>query len=54
MQPSISDTVPTVSLYSHSPLHPLSLLAQVSSRQVTGCLQVITPTNTWLLYLDQG
>ena len=39
---------------SPTPLHPLSLLAQVSSRQVTGCLQVITPTNTWLLCLEQG
>ncbi|WOD37652.1 response regulator [Nodosilinea sp. E11] len=39
---------------SPTPLHPLSLLAQVSSRQVTGCLQVMTPTNTWLLYLEQG
>lgn len=39
---------------SSTQLHPLSLLAQVSSRQVTGCLQVVTPTNTWLLHLDQG
>lgn len=39
---------------SPTPLHPLSLLAQVSSRQVTGCLQVMSPTNTWLLHLDQG
>ncbi len=54
MQPSLSDTVPTVPLYSYTPLHPLSLLAQVSSRQVTGCLQVMTPTNTWLLCLEQG
>jgi twitching motility two-component system response regulator PilG len=39
---------------SPNPLHPLSLLAQVSSRQVTGCLQVMSPTTTWLLHLDQG
>ncbi|MGB5973569.1 MAG: response regulator [Nodosilinea sp.] len=39
---------------SPNPLHPLSLLAQVSSRQVTGCLQVATPSNTWLLCLEQG
>ncbi|MBD2108879.1 response regulator [Nodosilinea sp. FACHB-13] len=39
---------------SSTQLHPLSLLAQVSSRQATGCLQVVTPTNTWLLHLDQG
>jgi len=53
MQPSLLNTVPMASP-SSTPLHPLSLLAQVSSRQVTGCLQVITPTNTWLLCLDQG
>ncbi|WP_228053499.1 response regulator [Nodosilinea sp. LEGE 07298] len=54
MQPSLSNTVPMASPSSPTPLHPLSLLAQVSSRQVTGCLQVITPTNTWLLCLEQG
>ncbi|WP_026072700.1 response regulator [Nodosilinea nodulosa] len=48
------NTVPMASPSSPTPLHPLSLLAQVSSRQVTGCLQVITPTNTWLICLDQG
>ncbi|MGG6237700.1 response regulator [Nodosilinea sp. AN01ver1] len=48
------NTVPMASPSSPTPLHPLSLLAQVSSRQVTGCLQVITPTNTWLLCLEQG
>ncbi|NJL48580.1 MAG: response regulator [Leptolyngbyaceae cyanobacterium SM2_5_2] len=35
-------------------LHVLSLLAQVSSRQVSGCLKVTTPTNHWLLFLEQG
>jgi twitching motility two-component system response regulator PilG len=35
-------------------LHPLSLLAQVSSRQVTGYLRVMSPGHTWLLYLDHG
>ncbi|MFQ4139223.1 response regulator [Nodosilinea sp. PGN35] len=48
------NTVPMASPSSPNPLHPLSLLAQVSSRQATGCLQVMTPTNTWLLHLDQG
>jgi two-component system, chemotaxis family, response regulator PixG len=54
MQPSLLNTVPMASPSSSPPLHPLSLLAQVSSRQVTGCLQVMTPTTTWLLHLDQG
>ncbi|HSM83301.1 MAG TPA: response regulator [Nodosilinea sp.] len=54
MQPSLLNTVPMASSSPPTPLHPLSLLAQVSSRQVTGCLQVITPANTWLLCLDQG
>ncbi|MGF1567365.1 MAG: response regulator [Nodosilinea sp.] len=35
-------------------LHPLSLLAQASSRQVTGCLRIATPMTTWLLVLEQG
>ncbi|NJL45980.1 MAG: response regulator [Leptolyngbyaceae cyanobacterium SM2_3_12] len=43
-----------VSTSSPPPLHPLSLLAQISSRQVTGCLKVTTPAMTWLLFLDQG
>lgn len=53
MQPLLN----TVSMTSYPPsqtLHPLSLLAQISSRQVTGCLQVITPNMTWLLYLERG
>jgi two-component system, chemotaxis family, response regulator PixG len=35
-------------------LHVLSLLAQISSRQASGCLQVMTPTTTWFLYLEHG
>lgn len=53
MQPLLN----TVSMTSYPPsqtLHPLSLLAQISSRQVTGCLQVSTPTMTWSLYLERG
>lgn len=54
MQPSLLNTVPMASPSSPNPLHPLSLLAQVSSRQTTGCLQVMTPNHTWFLHLDQG
>lgn len=35
-------------------LHPLSLLAQMSSRQATGCLKVTTDQGIWLLYLERG
>lgn len=54
MQQPLSNAIPMVSTSSPPPLHPLSLLAQVSSRQVTGCLRVTTPTTTWLLFLEQG
>ena len=35
-------------------LHPLSLIAQLNSRQANGCLQVMSNTTTWSLYLEQG
>jgi two-component system, chemotaxis family, response regulator PixG len=35
-------------------LHPLSLLAQLTSRQATGCLRVMTGAISWSLYLDEG
>ena len=35
-------------------LHPLSLIAQLNSRQTNGCLQVMSNTTTWSLYLEQG
>lgn len=35
-------------------LHPLSLLAQLTSREASGCLQVSNGTDSWLLYLEQG
>lgn len=35
-------------------LHPLTLLAQVSSRQATGGLKVTTPSGEWWLLLEQG
>lgn len=47
----------TISLTSYSSsqqLHPLSLLAQVTSRKTTGCLQVMNGSTTWSIYLDQG
>ncbi|MBW4421609.1 MAG: response regulator [Myxacorys californica WJT36-NPBG1] len=44
-------------MVSHRPfqrLQPLSLLAQLISRQIDGCLQVISGSTSWLLYLDRG
>ncbi|TAF10091.1 MAG: response regulator [Nostocales cyanobacterium] len=35
-------------------LHPLSLLAQLSTRKVTGCLNVFTELFSWSIYLEQG
>ncbi|MBD1850783.1 response regulator [Leptolyngbya sp. FACHB-711] len=35
-------------------LHPLSLLAQMISRQASGCLQVVSNSTIWSLYLEQG
>jgi two-component system, chemotaxis family, response regulator PixG len=35
-------------------LHPLSLLAQLSTRRVTGCLNVLTNTVSWSIYLQEG
>ncbi|MEA5549449.1 response regulator [Anabaena cylindrica UHCC 0172] len=35
-------------------LHPLSLLAQLSTRKVTGCLSVFTDIVSWSIYLEGG
>jgi twitching motility two-component system response regulator PilG len=35
-------------------LHPLTLLAQLSSRQADGCLQVSNGSTSWLIYLEKG
>ncbi len=39
--------------FSHK-LHPLSLLAQLTSRRATGCLKVFTGSDSWLIYLEDG
>ena len=47
----------TISMVSHQPfqrLHPLSLLAQLTTRQTNGCLQVVSESTSWFIYLDQG
>lgn len=35
-------------------LHPLSLLAQLTSRNATGCLRVFTATVSWSINLEEG
>ncbi|AFY42424.1 response regulator [Nostoc sp. PCC 7107] len=35
-------------------LHPLSLLAQLTSRRATGCLRVFTGSTSWSIHLEEG
>lgn len=35
-------------------LHPISLLAQLTSRHATGCLRIFTETAFWTINLEQG
>ncbi|MBD2386856.1 response regulator [Cylindrospermum sp. FACHB-282] len=35
-------------------LHPLSLLAQLTSRRTTGCLKIFTENVFWSIYLEEG
>ena len=47
----------TTTMASYRPfqkLHPLTLLAQLSSRQADGCLQVSNGSISWLIYLEKG
>lgn len=54
----MSPLLKSVSMTSSYPptqnLHPLSLLGQLNSRQVSGCLQVASPSVNWLLCLEAG
>jgi two-component system, chemotaxis family, response regulator PixG len=43
-----------ISQQSTQNLHPLSLLAQLISRNASGCLQVVSASTAWLIYLDHG
>jgi twitching motility two-component system response regulator PilG len=47
-------TIPTTSYRAAQKLHPLNLLAQLTSRQTNGCLQVASGSTTWSIYLEQG
>jgi two-component system, chemotaxis family, response regulator PixG len=47
-------TTPLDSYRVSQKLHPLSLLAQLTSRRATGCLKVLTGAISWSLYLEEG
>lgn len=47
-------TTPTGGYKFFQKLHPLSLLAQLTSRRVTGCLSVFTEKISWSIYLEEG
>ncbi|MBD2354862.1 response regulator [Tolypothrix sp. FACHB-123] len=47
-------TTPIGSYKLFQKLHPLSLLAQLTSRRATGCLRVYTETTSWSIYLEDG
>lgn len=48
------NTISMASYRSSQRLNPLSLLAQLSSRQANGCLQVSSGSVSWSIYLEQG
>jgi twitching motility two-component system response regulator PilG len=48
------NTISMASYRSSQRLNPLSLLAQLSSRQANGCLQVTSGAVSWSIYLEQG
>ncbi len=48
------NTVSMASYQSFQKFHPLTLLAQYTSRQTTGCLQITSGSTSWSIYLEQG
>ncbi len=48
------NTMSMTSYKSSQKLNPLSLLAQLSSRQANGCLQISNGSVSWSIYLEQG
>lgn len=47
-------TTPIGSYKFSQKLHPLSLLAQLTSRRATGCLRVFVESVSWSIYLEDG
>jgi two-component system, chemotaxis family, response regulator PixG len=48
------NTIPIPSQRPFQRLHPLSLLAQLISRNASSCLQVTSGSVSWAIYFDQG
>jgi two-component system, chemotaxis family, response regulator PixG len=48
------NTIPIASQRPFQRLHPLSLLAQLISRNASSCLQVTSGSISWSIYFDQG
>ena len=48
------NTMPSLGYKPFQRIHPLSLLASVSSRQASGRLQVVSEATVWSLYLEAG
>lgn len=48
------NTISMASYRSSQRLNPLSLLAQLSSRQANGCLQISSGSVSWSIHLEQG
>jgi two-component system, chemotaxis family, response regulator PixG len=53
-EPPEMNTLPSLGYRPFQRIHPLSLLASVSSRQASGRLQVVSEATVWSLYLEQG
>ncbi|HYW19820.1 MAG TPA: response regulator [Nodularia sp. (in: cyanobacteria)] len=47
-------TTPLTGYWLPQKLHPLSLLAQLTSRHATGCLRVFTQTASWSINIEDG
>ncbi|MDP5339643.1 MAG: response regulator [Nodularia sp. (in: cyanobacteria)] len=47
-------TTPLTGYWLPQKLHPLSLLAQLTSRHATGCLRVFTKTASWSINIEDG
>ncbi len=47
-------TTPLSGYWLPQKLHPLSLLAQLTSRHATGCLRVLTQTAAWSINIEDG
>ncbi|MDB9373285.1 response regulator [Nodularia sphaerocarpa] len=47
-------TTPLTGYWLPQKIHPLSLLAQLTSRHATGCIRVFTQTASWSIHIEDG